>query len=111
MLTPTQRGAVDAIVREELRAEARLPRHPAPSEITLLGVSGLMNLLLDDRTVRKWIGRRPGFVVKELELGTPTLIRPGVWPCGRFLLTKRRLLTNKLLHGQARAVNPKPTEA
>jgi quercetin dioxygenase-like cupin family protein len=40
------------VVRLSLPAGARMPRHAAPGEITLLGVSGRMSLLLDDRIVR-----------------------------------------------------------
>jgi len=54
------------VARLSLPTGARMPRHAAPGEITLLGVSGHMSLVLDDRTIR--IG--PGDFV-HLHAGEP----------------------------------------
>lgn len=54
------------VIRLALPAGTRMPRHAAPGEITLLGVSGRMRLVLDDRSIA--IG--PGDFV-HLKAGEP----------------------------------------
>lgn len=54
------------VIRLALPAGTRMPRHAAPGELTLFGVSGCMSLVLDDRSLS--IG--PGDFV-HLKAGEP----------------------------------------
>ena len=58
------------VVRLVLRKGRRLPRHAAPGEITLLGLEGRMDLLLDDGVVPLLPGR-----LVHLAAGAPHAVR------------------------------------